>query len=59
MKTFAEGEQIALVYKNTSDETVKAVSAALEATDITNEGKSATFTFELTAPTRTPSPARL
>ena len=46
-KTFAEGEQIALVYKNTSSETVVAVSEALPAGDY---GKSATFTFELTDP---------
>lgn len=53
VKTFAEGEQIALVYKNTSSATVKAVSAALADGDITNEGKSATFTFELTDPDKT------
>lgn len=52
VKTFAEGEQMALVYKNTSSATVKAVSAALADGDITNEGKSATFTFELTDPDR-------
>ena len=50
VKTFAEGEQIALVYQNTSDETLKVESAALADGDITNEGKSATFTFELTDP---------
>ena len=52
VKTFAAGETMALVYKNTSSETVKAVSAALADGDITNEGKSATFTFELTDPDR-------
>ena len=52
VKTFAEGEQIALVYRNTSDERVKIESAALADGDITNEGKSATFTFELTDPNR-------
>lgn len=51
-KTFAEDEQMALVYKNTSSATVKAVSAALTASDITDGGKSATFTFELTDPDR-------
>ena len=51
-KTFAEGEQIALVYQNTSGSTVKVESAALADGDITNEGKSATFTFELTDPDR-------
>ena len=50
VKTFAEGEQIALVYKNTGGTTVKAVSEALTNGNITNEGKSATFTFELTNP---------
>ena len=49
VKTFAEGEQIALVYTSGSS-TAKAVSAALTASDITNEGKSATFTFTLTDP---------
>lgn len=53
VKTFAVGEQIALVYKNTSDATVKAVSTALTASDIASGGKSATFTFELTDPDRT------
>jgi len=49
-KTFAADETMALVYKNTSGTTVKAVSAALADGDITNEGKSATFSFELTDP---------
>ena len=53
VKTFATGETMALVYKNTSSETVKAVSVALTDDDITNAGKSATFTFELTNPDRT------
>ena len=52
VKTFAVGEQIALVYQNTNSETVKAVSVALESTDITDGGKSATFTFELTDPNK-------
>ncbi len=42
----------ALVYKNTSGTTVKAVSAALTAGDIASGSKSATFTFELTDPDR-------
>ena len=50
VKTFAEGETMALVYQNTSSATVKVVSVALTDGDITNEGKSATFTFELTDP---------
>ena len=53
VKTFAAGETMALVYKNTSSATVKVVSTALTDGDITNEGKSATFTFELTDPDKT------
>ena len=49
-KTFAEGDQIAIVYKNTGGETVKAVSNALEDTDIHDEGKTATITVTLTNP---------
>ena len=52
-KTFAAGETMALVYKNTSGTTVKAVSAALTADDIATGSKSATFTFELANPDRT------
>lgn len=53
VKTFAAGETMALVYKNTSGNTVKAVSAALEAGDITSGSKSAKFTFELENPDKT------
>ena len=53
VKTFATGETMALVYKNTSSATVKVVSTALTDGDITNAGKSATFTFEMTDPDRT------
>jgi hypothetical protein len=53
VKTFAEGEQIALVYKNTSDATVKVVSTALTDGDIASGGKSATFTFTLEDPDKT------
>ena len=49
-KTFAVGEQIAVVYRNTSGVLVKAVSQVLTASDITNEGKSASFTVSLTNP---------
>lgn len=49
VKTFAAGETMAIIYKNSSNETVKAVSSALTAGDIT-AGKSATFTFTLTDP---------
>ena len=50
VKTFAAGETMALVYKNTGGSTVKVVSAALTDGNITDGGKSATFTFELTDP---------
>ena len=49
-KTFEAGNSIAVIYKNTSDETVKAVSTALTAGDLTNDGRSATFTVTLTNP---------
>jgi hypothetical protein len=56
VKTFAVGETMAIIYTNTSGETVRAVSAALKAEDITTtddpltDKKTATFTFELTNP---------
>ena len=50
VKTFAVGEQIAVIYKNTSNETVKAVSTALVAEDIHDEGKKADITVTLTNP---------
>ena len=51
VKTFAAGETIAVVYKNTSNQTVKAVSAALTGVgDIFNEGKKATITVTLDNP---------
>ena len=50
VKTFAVGDQVALIYYNTSDEKVVAESNALKASDITNDGKSANFTFTLTNP---------
>ena len=52
VKTFAEGEQMAIVYKNTAGETVKAVSEALTVDDIAEGSQSATFTFTLTDPKR-------
>ncbi|MBQ3630163.1 MAG: hypothetical protein II826_11200 [Prevotella sp.] len=51
-KTFAAGEKMALVYKNTSGTTVKVESDALAEGDIVTGGKSATFTFTLTDPKR-------
>lgn len=50
VKTFAENDKVALIYYNTSDEKVVAESNALTASDITNDGKSANFTFTLTNP---------
>jgi len=44
VKTFAAGDQLALVYKNKSGQTVKTLSTALPSGDY---GSSATFTFEL------------
>ena len=49
-KTFAVGDQIAVVYTNSSTATVKATSQALTAGDIANSGKSAQFTVSLTNP---------
>ena len=50
VKTFAAGDQIAVIYKNTSNQTVRNISTALTDGDITNEGKNATFTVTLTDP---------
>jgi len=52
VKTFAVGETMALCYWNTSGNWVKAESNALEAGDIADGSKSATFTFTLTNPTK-------
>ena len=49
-KTFAAGDQIAVVYENTGGTKVKAVTEALTAENITADGKSATFTVTLTDP---------
>ena len=49
-KSFAVGEKIAVVYKNTSDVTVKAESEALTAADIYHYGKKAIITVTLTNP---------
>ena len=42
-QTFAVGGQIAIIYKNTSNESVKVVTDALTAADISNEGMTATI----------------
>ena len=49
VKTFAVGEQMAIVYSNGSG-MVKAVSRALKANDIKDAGKMASFTFALETP---------
>ena len=49
-KTFAAGDQIAVIYTNTSDNTVKAVSEVLTADKISAGGKSATFYVEVSNP---------
>lgn len=49
VKTFAVGEQMAIVYSNGSA-MVKAVSRALKADDIKDAGTSASFTFDLETP---------
>lgn len=49
-KTFAVGDKIAVVYTNTSGNTVKAESAPLTADDIQNSGKAANFSVELENP---------
>ena len=52
-KTFAEGDQIAVIYKNTSGATVKAVSDALATSDIESGGKVAKFSVDLDNPDKT------
>ena len=49
IKTFAEGDQIAVIYQNTSDKLVKE-TVTIAAGNITAEGKSATFTVTMTNP---------
>ena len=49
-KTFAPGEQVAIVYTNTANATVKVVCEPLTATDISADGKTATFSVTLTDP---------
>ena len=50
VKTFAPGEQVAIVYTNTAEATVRAVCQPLTAADIHDNGKTATFTVTLTDP---------
>lgn len=49
-KSFAQYEQIAVIYKNTSNETLKAISKELTAEDISTDGKHATITVTLSNP---------
>jgi len=50
IKTFAVGDQVAIVYTNTADATVKAVSEPLTADSILDGGKTAILTVTLTDP---------
>lgn len=50
VKTFAAGEQVAVIYEDENGNTQKAVSTALEAEDIHDEGKKADITVTLTDP---------
>ena len=50
VKSFAPGEQIAVIYTNTADETVKAVSEPFAAEDISSDGKKARVTVTLNEP---------
>ena len=52
-KTFAVGETMALIYKNTSGNAVKVVSEELKAENIAEGSQSATFTFTLDNPDKT------
>ena len=50
MKTFEEGDKIAVIYKNTAGVTVKAESDPLQATDLHDAKKTASFSVTLTNP---------
>ena len=49
VKTFAVGDQIVLFYKDGNGLSRRVVSSALTAMDITNEGKKANLTFDVSA----------
>ena len=49
-KTFAAGDKIAILYKDANDKSQKAISTALETTDITDNGKKAKITVALASP---------
>ena len=50
LKTFEEGDKIAVIYKNTAGVTVKAESDPLQATDLHDAKKTASFSVTLTNP---------
>lgn len=50
VKTFAQGDQIAIIYQDINGATQKAETEKLTAADIATDGKSATFTVTLTDP---------
>ena len=52
-KTFAAGEKMAVIYKKTGGATAMAETVALKDGDITNSGKTATFTVTLEDPDKT------
>ena len=53
VKTFSAGDRIAVVYRNTAGKTVRTESASLAVSDITGNGKTASFTVALTDPDKT------
>ena len=50
VKTFTEGDKIAVIYKDTENNTRYALSAALTESDILSSGKSGKFTVALSSP---------
>ena len=50
VKTFAEGDQIAVIYQNTNGTMVKVETTALTDADISTDGKSAKITVTMTDP---------
>lgn len=53
VKTFAEGDRIAVIYTDKEGNTMREASLSLQTSDITNDGKSATFTVSLSEPDKT------
>ena len=50
IKAFVVGDEIAVIYKNSSNQTIKAKSNQLKDNDISPDGKHASFTITLTDP---------